>query len=369
MEKTARRGTMNDMQKNTADASALNGRSESNSTFASNTFVINEAASKAAFSYKNLYEIIKILRAPGGCPWDKEQTPLTLRSTLLEETYEALEAINEAYENAPVSFEPTFPSPATAIPAAPDSVTPGIAAGIPTTEACIHAKEELGDVLLNVSMIAYMFEQEGAFTVSDVLDSVCEKLIRRHPHVFPESSGKSAVLGETKTAEQVLTQWEAIKQKVEGRAGKSILDEVSKGLEPLSRAYKMQKKAAKKGFDWNDISAVRAKVFEEIGEFEEALAGDKSYTVGNGDTPAAGSGVEADSLRHSEEEFGDILFALVNWARHLHIDPAVALERANAKFRKRFTYVEKACRERGIEMKKENLQAMDALWDETKHTL
>ena len=189
---------MNDMQKNTADASALNGRSESNGTFASNTFVINEAASKAAFSYKNLYEIIKILRATGGCPWDREQTPLTLRSTLLEETYEALEAINEAYENAPVSSEPTFPSPATAIPAAPDSVMQCIAAGIPTTEACIHAKEELGDVLLNVSMIAYMFEQEGAFTVSDVLDSVCEKLIRRHPHVFPESSGKSAVLGKRK---------------------------------------------------------------------------------------------------------------------------------------------------------------------------
>ena len=329
---------MNDMQKN-------------------NTELSDTTASKASSSYKNLYEIIKTLRAPGGCPWDREQTPLTLRATLLEETYEALEAINEAYENAPVSSEPTFPSPATAISAASSA------------EACVHAKEELGDVMLNVSMIAYMFEQEGAFTVSDVLDNVCEKLIRRHPHVFPESSGKSAVLGETKTAEQVLTQWEAIKQKVEGRAGKSILDEVSKGLEPLTRAYKMQKKAAKKGFDWGDISGVRAKVFEEIGEFEEALAGDKSYTVGNGDTPAAGSGVEADLLRHSEEEFGDILFALVNWARHLHIDPAVALERANAKFRKRFTYVENECRDRGIEMKKENLQAMDALWDEAKHTL
>lgn len=316
-----------------------------------------KGADKAASGFKALYEIIKTLRAPGGCPWDREQTPLTLRTTLLEETYEALEAINEAYENAPVSSEPPFPSPATAIPA------------VPSAEACIHAKEELGDVMLNVSMIAYMFEQEGAFTVSDVLDSVCEKLIRRHPHVFPESSGKSAVLGETKTTEQVLTQWEAIKQKVEGRAGKSILDEVSKGLEPLTRAYKMQKKAAKRGFDWSDISGVRAKVFEEIGEFEEALAGDKSYTVGNGDTPAAGSGVEADLLRHSEEEFGDILFALVNWARHLHIDPAVALERANAKFRKRFTYVENECRDRGIEMKKENLQTMDALWDEAKRTL
>ena len=334
---------MNDMQKNNTEAAA--------------SPVVNERAAKAASSYKNLYEIIKTLRAPGGCPWDREQTPLTLRSTLLEETYEALEAINEAYEDAPVSSEPTFPSPATAIPAAS------------STEACIHAKEELGDVMLNVSMIAYMFEQEGAFTVSDVLDSVCEKLIRRHPHVFPESSGKSAVLGETKTAEQVLTQWEAIKQKVEGRAGKSILDEVSKGLEPLTRAYKMQKKAAKKGFDWSDVSAVRAKVFEEIAELDEAIAGDKSYTVGNGDTPAAGSGVEADLLRHSEEEFGDILFALVNWARHLHIDPAVALERANAKFRKRFTYVENECRDRGIEMKKENLQTMDALWDEAKRML
>ena len=297
-----------------------------------------KGADKAASGFKALYEIIKTLRAPGGCPWDREQTPLTLRTTLLEETYEALEAINEAYADAP------------------------------SAEACIHAKEELGDVMLNVSMIAYMFEQEGTFTVSDVLDSVCEKLIRRHPHVFPESSGKSAVLGETKTAEQVLTQWEAIKQKVEGRAGKSILDEVSKGLEPLTRAYKMQKKAAKRGFDWSDISGVRAKVFEEIGEFEEALAGDKSYTVGNGDTPAAGSSTETD-MRHSEEEFGDILFALVNWARHLHIDPAVALERANTKFRKRFTYVENECRDRCIEMKKENLQAMDALWDEAKRTL
>ena len=316
---------MNDMQKNGAEAAA--------------SAVVNERAAKAASSYKNLYEIIKTLRAPGGCPWDREQTPLTLRSTLLEETYEALEAINEAYADAP------------------------------SAEACIHAKEELGDVMLNVAMIAYMFEQEGAFTVSGVLDGVCEKLVRRHPHVFPESSGKAVALGETKTAEQVLTQWEAIKQKVEGRTGKSILDEVPKGLEPLTRAYKMQKKAAKKGFDWSDISAVRAKVFEEIAELDEALAGDKSYTVGNGDTPAAGSGVEADSLRHSEEEFGDILFALVNWARHLHIDPAVALERANTKFRKRFTYVENECRDRGIEMKKENLQTMDALWDEAKRTL
>ncbi len=327
---------MNDMQKNGAEAAV--------------SPVVNERAAKAASSYKNLYEIIKTLRAPGGCPWDREQTPFTLRTTLLEETYEALEAINEAYENAPVSPESTFPSPATAIPAAS------------STEACIHVKEELGDVMLNVSMIAYMFEQEGAFTVSDVLDSVCEKLVRRHPHVFPESSGKSAVLGETKTAEQVLTQWEAIKQKVEGRTGKSILDEVSKGLEPLTRAYKMQKKAAKKGFDWSDISAVRAKVFEEIAELDEAIAAADTHA----DNGSSGS---APDMRHSEEEFGDILFALVNWARHLHIDPAVALERANAKFRKRFTYVENACRERGIEMKKENLQAMDALWDEAKRTL
>ena len=309
---------MNDMQKNNTEAAA--------------SPVVNERAAKAASSYKNLYEIIKTLRAPGGCPWDREQTPLTLRTTLLEETYEALEAINEAYEDAP------------------------------SAEACIHAKEELGDVMLNVAMIAYMFEQEGAFTVSDVLDGVCEKLVRRHPHVFPESSGKAVALGETKTAEQVLTQWEAIKQKVEGRTGKSILDEVSKGLEPLTRAYKMQKKVAKKGFDWSDISAVRAKVFEEIAELDEALAAADTHA----DNGSSGS---APDMRHSEEEFGDILFALVNWARHLHIDPAVALERANAKFRKRFTYVENACRERGIEMKKENLQAMDALWDEAKRTL
>ena len=347
MEKTTRRNKMNTVHKNENGAEFLG--ADSSGAAGTISAAVNELALQAASSYKNLYGIIKTLRAPGGCPWDREQTPLTLRSTLLEETYEALEAINEAYENAPSACAQA------SLPAGSDLVPPGIS----SAESCVHAKEELGDVILNVSMIAYMFEQEGAFTVSDVLDSVCEKLIRRHPHVFPESSGKAAALGETATAEQVLTQWEAIKQKVEGRAGKSILDEVPKGLEPLTRAYKMQKKAAKKGFDWTNISDVRAKVFEEIAEFDEALAAADTHA----DNGSSGS---APYMRHSEEEFGDILFALVNWARHLHIDPAVALEKANAKFRRRFKYVENMCRKRGIEMKKENFQTMDALWNEAK---
>ena len=289
-------------------------------------------AEKTAAAYKRLYETIRTLRAPGGCPWDREQTPLTMRRDLIEETFEAVDAVS--------------------------------------TGDAAHAKEELGDVILNASMIAYMYEQQNDFSVAEALDELTDKLIRRHPHVFPQSEGMSEVTEKVTTGEEVLNQWDRIKENVEGRKSvKTILDEVPEGFPPLLRAYKMQKKAAKKGFDWSDVSAVRAKVFEEIGEFEEALAGDKSYTVGNGDTPAAGSGVEADLLRHSEEEFGDILFALVNWARHLHIDPAVALERANAKFRKRFTYVENECRDRGIEMKKENLQTMDALWDEAKRTL
>ncbi len=271
------------------------------------------SAQAAGKSYTALYKIIKKLRAPGGCPWDREQTPLSLRSALLEETYEALDALNE-YEQGAQSA---------------------------------HVKEELGDVILNASMIGYMFEQEGDFRLADVLDDVCEKLVRRHPHVFPESTGKANALEKAETPEQVLAQWEAIKAGVEGRsAGKSILDGVGQGLDPLTRSLKLQKKAAKQGFDWSDTAGVRAKVFEEIAETDEAVRARERAAV--------------------EDEIGDLFFALVNWARHLHISPAVALEKANAKFRRRFAHVERRCKELNIEMKKENLDTMDSFWDEAK---
>lgn len=280
-------------------------------------------ADKAASGFKKLYGIIKTLRAPGGCPWDREQTPLSLRPTLLEESYEVLDALSE-YEKRGASS---------------------------------HVKEELGDVMLNAAMIGYMFEQDGDFTVADIFDEVCEKLVRRHPHVFPESAGRVNALTHAETPEQVLNQWEAIKAGIEGRkTGDSILDGVGKGLDPLTRAFKMQKKAAKKGFDWSEAAAVREKVLEEIGEVDEAVR-----LKADEDSQPAGQNQSA-----VEDEIGDLLFAVVNWARHHGVVPAVALEKANAKFRRRFKYVENACRERGIEMKKENLQTMDAFWDEAK---
>ena len=211
--------------------------------------------------------------------------------------------------------------------------------------------------MLNAAMIGYLFEQDGDFIVADIFDEVCEKLVRRHPHVFPESAGRVNALAHAETPEQVLNQWEAIKAGIEGRkTGDSILDGVGKGLDPLTRAFKMQKKASKKGFDWSETAAVREKVLEEIGEVDEAVR-----RKADGDSQSAGQNQSA-----VEDEIGDLLFAVVNWARHLGVAPAVALEKANAKFRRRFKYVENACRERGIEMKKENLQTMDAFWDEAK---
>lgn len=257
-------------------------------------------------AFKALYDIIVRLRAPGGCPWDREQTPTTMRSDLLEEAYELVEAIDE-----------------------------GDAA---------HVEEEAGDLFLNTTMIAYMFEQEGKASVKGSLESICEKLIRRHPHVFGDSKAD--------TSEKVLAQWAEIKEKVEGRKRKdSLLDEVSKALPTLERAYKIQKKAAKVGFDWTDLSDVWAKTHEELAEAEEALT-----ERGASDSGAA----------HFEEEMGDLLFSLVNLSRHYHVDPSLALARANEKFCKRFGHVERRMAEVGHPLEASRLQEMDGYWNEAK---
>ncbi len=265
--------------------------------------------------YSELYRIIKRLRAPGGCPWDIEQTPMTLRSTLLEETYETLDAIEEAAKDSAASD---------------------------------HAQEELGDVLLNIMMIAYMFEQSEAFSVRGMIQQLNEKLVRRHPHVFGQTEGFASPDDEEKpkTAEKVLAQWDTIKQTVEGRATASVLDSIPKTFPPLTRAYKLQKKAAKQGFDWDVIEDVYKKVDEEMQEFHESIK--------KGD---------ADAI---EEEFGDLLFSLVNTARHLHIDPAVALSRTNSKFERRYRFVEKKMREAELPCTHDNFAKMDEFWNEAK---
>ncbi|MDR2898229.1 MAG: nucleoside triphosphate pyrophosphohydrolase [Spirochaetaceae bacterium] len=269
---------------------------------------------KTQDAFQALYDIIVRLRSPGGCPWDIKQTPVTMRGDLVEESFEASEAISD---------------------------------GAPS-----HVREELGDVIQNAMLIAYMYEQDKSFTIADVVRETCEKLIRRHPHVFVEESAGISQAGKAETPEQVLAQWDRIKQNVEGRSGESILDSVSGGLPPLAKAMKLQKKAAKQGFDWPDgpeaTAAIWDKVREEISETEEALK-------------------KADKL-DAEEEFGDILFSMVNAARRFGIDPVIALDRSSAKFTKRFKYVESEMKKQGIPMNAAHLKEMDEFWDKAKLT-
>jgi tetrapyrrole methylase family protein/MazG family protein len=256
-----------------------------------------------AGAFKALYDTVVRLRAPDGCPWDREQTPLSLRGDLIEETYECVEAIGEK--------DP------------------------------VHIREELGDIYLLATMIAYMHEQEGLFSVEDALRGITEKLVRRHPHVFGESADRAEGL----SSAEVLRNWAKIKVEQEGRAPRDgILDGVSRSLPPLDRANKLQKKAAKAGFDWPDLEGVMNKLEEELAEVSGAL----------GDREAL------------EEELGDLLFSAVNLCRFLKVDPSTALQGANAKFVRRFGYVEKRMKETGQEMRAGSLEAMDAFWEEAK---
>lgn len=262
-----------------------------------------------ALAFERLYKIVQKLRSPEGCPWDRKQTPLTMRQPLIEETFEAVDAISTGDAN--------------------------------------HTKEELGDVFLNASMIASIHEENDDFTIVQVMNDVCDKIIRRHPHVWKNSEGSSTLVeGSQNDADKVLEQWEQIKQKVEGRKKKSSLDEVSYGLPPLLRAYKIQKKAAKKGFDWKDAEGPWSKIQEEIAELKEASLTKTKDEI--------------------EKELGDVLFSVVNLARHLDVDPNLALASTNQKFMKRFAYVEEKMELSGEQMNPENLEIMDKFWDESK---
>jgi tetrapyrrole methylase family protein/MazG family protein len=239
---------------------------------------------------------------------------MSLRGDLIEETYECVEAIDEK-------------DPA-------------------------HIGEELGDLFLLVTMLSYMHEQAGHFTVADVLDGVSKKLIRRHPHVFGDVSGRRPAV---KDSAEVLDNWARIKVEQEGRKPKdSLMDEVSQALPPLDRAYKLQKKAAKVGFDWPDIGGVTGKIEEELGEVREAMASLQSESP----DPANREALEG--------ELGDLLFSVVNLCRYLKVEPSVALQRTNAKFVNRFKHVEKRMKETGQKMTAETLPGMDRYWEEAK---
>jgi tetrapyrrole methylase family protein/MazG family protein len=296
-------------------------------------------AEQAEKSFSRFFAVIRRLRGEGGCPWDIEQTPLSMRDDLIEEAFEAVEAISE--------------------------------------RDAAHVKEELGDVLLNTLIIAYMHEQAGDFSVREMFDALTEKLVRRHPHVFSESEA-NAYLKNTAQAkagalspDEVLAQWDEIKAGVEKRKGESILDEVGAGFPPLLKALKLQKKAAKKSFDWRNADEVRAKVMEEFDEVLEAAENVNAARASDGrdavEPFTAASTVALDTAQLAlEEEIGDLLFAVVNWARHLRADPVTALSRANDKFSARFLAVERAVEAEGRDMKSLTLEELDAYWERAK---
>ena len=202
-----------------------------------------------------------------------------------------------------------------------------------------NLKEELGDIFLVTGMMASMKEENGSFYLSEVLEDISAKLVRRHPHVFGDVTKE--------TPDEVLEQWDHIKDHVEGKKPrKSVLERIPRTLPPLERSYMIQEKVSKVGFDWEDTVPVWEKLEEEIRELKEASK--------NGD------------LRHIESEFGDILFTIVNLGRLMHIDPTLALNGTNQKFITRFQEVEKRLKENGLTAKEADLDQMDKLWNEIK---
>ncbi len=252
--------------------------------------------------FVELVEIMARLRGENGCPWDREQTPESIKPYLIEETYEVLEAIDE--------------------------------------QDPVKLKEELGDLMLQVVFHAEMADEVGAFTITDVLAAINDKLRRRHPHVFADVKAE--------TAQEVLFNWEQIKQgerqRAKGQA--SLLDGVPRELPALLRAHRLQEKASRVGFDWKEAQEVFRKVEEELAELRAAMAGQAPDRM--------------------EAELGDLLFALVNLSRFIAVNPEEALRKTIARFISRFRYIEEALTRRGRSLRAATLQEMDALWAEAK---
>ena len=252
-------------------------------------------------SFYQLYSIVKKLREPEGCEWDRAQSPESIRGNLIEESYECIDAIDKGDDE--------------------------------------NLREELGDLYLLVTMIGEMKEEEGSFSLEDVLKDISAKLIRRHPHVFGDSKVSSI--------NEIINQWNDIKEKIEGKIIKgSILERIPKSLPPMERAIEIQKKVAKVGFDWPSLNPVWAKLKEEEQELKEASK----------------RACEADI----EEEFGDILFTLINLSRFYKVDASLALNRTNNKFVKRFQRLEAKLKSEKIRIEETKLKALDELWNQLK---
>src|SRR5690606_907227 len=257
-----------------------------------------ESTSGAAF--ERVLTILNTLREE--CPWDKKQTMLSLRHLTIEEMYELGDAI----------FENDLPA----------------------------IKKEIGDILLHLTFYAKIADEQKAFDITDVLNSLCEKLISRHPHIYGDI--------EVANEEDVKKNWEQLKLK-EGK--KSVLEGVPNSLPALVKAYRIQDKVKGVGFDWEDKSQVWEKVEEELSEFKN------EFNVKD---------VSLIDQEKAENEFGDLLFSLINYARFLNINPENALERTNKKFIKRFSYLERRAKEEGKSLSDMSLTEMDVFWEEAK---
>ena len=256
---------------------------------------------KSKYDFYDLVEIMKILRSPDGCPWDRVQTHESIRADFIEETYEAIEAID--------------------------------------TKDTALLREELGDVMLQVVFHSTIEQENGGFDINDVCDEVCKKLIIRHPHVFADTIAD--------TPDEVLKNWDIIKMQTKSQKSQSeVLGSVSKALPALMYSQKIQKKAAKVGFDFEKTEDALSKVSEELAELKTAI--------------------DNNDAENMSEELGDLLFSVVNVARFIKVDSEKALYDATLKFTDRFGKVEALCVDRGIDMTTAPMSVLDSLWDEVK---
>lgn len=267
-------------------------------------------------TFNDLVALMARLRSPDGCPWDREQTYATLAPMLLEEAYEAFEAVEAAREGRPAEL-----------------------------------RDELGDLLFQIVFYSQVAGERGEFTIDDVTEAIHSKMVRRHPHVFADATADDSA--------EVLRNWEAIKAEEKRAAGKdvdarnsSLLDGISVKAPALMEAHQLSTKAARVGFDWQNLEDIFDKLHEEIDELraaikEQADAGEAEQT-------------------HVREEIGDVLFAMTNIARYLKIEPEAALKLTNRKFRKRFRYIEQKLTEQGRALDAATLEEMEGLWQEAK---
>jgi MazG family protein len=269
-------------------------------------------------TFDDLVALMDRLRSPGGCPWDREQTYATLAPMLLEEAYEAFDALEGAREGRPEAL-----------------------------------REELGDLLFQITFFARVATERGEFNIDDVIEQVHAKMVRRHPHVFGDVKAGDST--------EVLRNWEAIKAEEKRAAGSgaakdgntSILDGVSTKAPSLMEAHQISTKVARVGFDWKLVEDIFEKLQEEIDELRAAI---KTHD---------NSKAEADHV-HVREEIGDLLFVITNIARRLNVEPEAALKLSNRKFRRRFGYIECKLQERQRKFDETTLEEMEELWQEAK---